>query len=137
VARADKLATELGAKRTFILNVAGAFHSSLMASASAKLEAFLAGVNMSRARVPVVANVTGMPHGSPDQMKKEMVRQVTNSVRWLSCVEWFKGHGVSQYVELGPGKVLSGLIKRIDAGAATVGVQDAPSLAKTVESIRV
>jgi [acyl-carrier-protein] S-malonyltransferase len=78
-----------------------------------------------------------MPHGSPDQMKKEMVRQVTNSVRWLSCVEWFKGHGVSQYVELGPGKVLSGLIKRIDAGAATVGVQDAPSLAKTVESIRV
>jgi len=133
---ADRLAKEAGAKMTVVLKVAGAFHSSLMASAARKLEAFLAGVQVSAPRVPVLANATGAPHGSAADIRRDMVRQVTGSVRWISCIEWLKNIGVTQYVECGPGKVLSGLIKRIDPAAVAVGVQDAPTLAKTVETIR-
>jgi [acyl-carrier-protein] S-malonyltransferase len=130
IADAERVAKEKGAKKTVVLNVAGAFHSSLMAPAAAKLEAFLKDVRFSAPGVPVVANVSGQPHGSPDEIRSAMVRQVTQSVRWVSCIEWFRGQGVSAYVECGPGKVLSGLIKRIDAGAVLYNVQDKATLDK-------
>ena len=107
-----------------ILNVAGAFHSSLMKSAADKLEKMLAGIAFKAPQVPVVSNVTGRPHGNPDETRQVMVRQVTSPVQWIGTVGWFQADGVKEYVECGPGKVLAGLIKRIDKAAATHSIQD-------------
>jgi [acyl-carrier-protein] S-malonyltransferase len=85
--------------------------------------------------VPVVANVTGQPHGDPEAIKAAVVQQVTSSVQWVASVEWFRHGGVTEYVEFGPGKVLAGLIKRIDAAAATHNVADRAGLDKTVAAL--
>ena len=129
---AENFAKEAGARKTIMLNVAGAFHSRLMASAAGKLEAFLVNIKFNQPRIPVVANATGMPHGGPDDMRRVMVQQVTSSVRWMSCINWFKNNGVSDYVECGPGKVLSGLIKRIDSASVAVNISDLATLNKVV-----
>jgi [acyl-carrier-protein] S-malonyltransferase len=136
IQEADKMAKAAGASRTVILNVAGAFHSSLMASAAKKLEAFLAGITFGQPCLPVVANATGRPHGTPEEIRRTMVRQVTSSVQWVSSVQWFKDNGINSYVECGPGKVLSGLVKRIDKDASVGNIQDCPTLKKAVETVR-
>jgi [acyl-carrier-protein] S-malonyltransferase len=107
-----------------------------MAPAAEHLKGQLASVTFHAPRVPVVANVTGRPHGAPEQIRADMVRQVTGSVRWLDSIEWFKANGVSEYIELGPGKVLSGLIKRIDRDAGLHNIQDLPTLEKTVSALK-
>ena len=135
IAEADRLAQAAGAKRTVVLNVAGAFHSPLMSSAARQLEAFLAPIEFRTPSVPVVANVTGMPH-DPAQIKATMVRQVTSSVQWVRSVQWFQGAGMGTYVECGPGKVLGGLIKRIDKAAVAYAIQDETSLKAAVAAIR-
>ena len=89
-------------------------------------------MDIRRPRIPVVANTTGLPHGEPDDIRREMVKQVTSSVKWMSCVNWFKNGGVTEYVECGPGRVLSGLIKRIDANSAAVSISDAATLEKAI-----
>ncbi len=132
---AAKLASEAGAKRALVLKVAGAFHSSLMKSAADKLESFLAGIEMSVPSEPVLANVLGSPHGGPDEIKAAMVKQVHCSVKWFDCIDWCRSSGVDAYLELGPGKVLSGLIKRIDSGAVLNNIQDKDTLEKAVEAI--
>lgn len=132
IENAERLAKEAGAKKTVMLNVAGAFHSSLMTSAANKLREYLVKVDIRQPRIPVVANVTGMPHGSSGDIHREMIRQVTSSVHWVSCVNWFKNNGVTDYVECGPGRVLSGLIKRIDSNAVTVSIQDVATIEKAV-----
>lgn len=129
---AERLAKEAGARKTIMLNVAGAFHSRLMASAAGKLDAFLVNIKFNQPGIPVVANATGMPHGGPGDMRRVMVQQVTSSVKWMSCINWFKNNGVSDYIECGPGKVLSGLIKRIDAASVAVNVSDVATLDKAV-----
>lgn len=136
IEEAEKLAKAAGASRTVILNVAGAFHSSFMASAARKLEAFLAGVKFATPRIPVVSNATGLPHGEPDEIRKNMVSQVTSPVQWVSSVKWFKENGVTEYIECGPGKVLSGLIKRIDKDAVISNVQDGATLKKAAATVQ-
>ncbi len=128
IERASSLATQAGAKRAIVLNVAGAYHSSLMADAAEKLEEVLHSVEISAPSVPVLSNVSGKPHGSADEIRSLMVAQVTSTVRWIDDVEWMKTNGITQYVECGPGKVLSGLIKRIDNTAALHNIQDRQSL---------
>jgi len=128
---AGALATEAGAKRAIPLTVAGAFHSPLMQPAATRLEQFLADVAFREPAIPVVSNATGLPHGNPEEIRKMMVAQVTGSVRWQSSIEWLKQQGISGYVECGPGKVLTGLIKRIDSDSALYNVQDQPTLLKT------
>jgi [acyl-carrier-protein] S-malonyltransferase len=135
ILEAEKLAQAAGAKKTVMLPVAGAFHSPLMASAAGKLEQVLAGVTLQMPSIPVVSNVTGRPHGAPAEIKALMVRQVTSSVQWVGSIEWFKQVGVTEYVECGPGKVLSGLIKRIDKEASTLSIQDVPTLEKAVVAL--
>jgi [acyl-carrier-protein] S-malonyltransferase len=135
VQEAARLAAEAGARKVVPLNVAGAFHSSLMRSAADKLEPVLAGIEIRAPRFPVVANVTGRPHGGPDEIRQAMLRQITGAVQWISCVEWMRSSGVREYVECGPGKVLGGLIKRIDKDAATHNVQDVPSLKATAVAL--
>jgi len=135
IMRAEEMAKAAGAKKTVVLKVAGAYHSSLMKSAADKLQAMLAGVKLTSPAVPVLSNVTGLPHGGPDEIRQQMVRQVTGSVQWVSCVNWLKGKGIGRYLELGPGRVLGGLIKRVDASADVLNVQDVPTLEKARQAL--
>jgi len=128
VAEAEKMAAAAGLK-SVVLNVAGAFHSPLMASARERLGAVLQGVTFQSPRLPVLANVTGQLHASDGQtIRATMLRQVTESVRWADCVRTAMSAGARTFVEFGPGKVLSGLIKRIDKQNTTFNVQDAATL---------
>ncbi len=135
IADAEKVAAELGAKRAVVLQVAGAFHSSLMASAAPRLEAVLAGMTFREPAIPVVANVTGKPHGNGDMIRREMVRQVTGTVHWYEGIAWMSGAGVDTFIECGPGKVLTGLIKRTAGTAALHNIQDCAGLDKTVPAL--
>lgn len=128
VDRAEALCKELGIRKAVRLNVAGAFHSTLMRPAAAKLEAMLGRVPFAAPRFPVISNVTGRPHGGPDEIRRQMVAQVYSSVHWYEGIEWMKAHGVAEYLECGPGKVLSGLVKRIDKAAKLHSIQDRSGL---------
>lgn len=136
VATAAAVAAELGVK-AISLNVAGAFHSPLMASARTKLAGVLDSVTFRAPQMPVLSNVTGQLHSSdPAAIKDAMLRQVTDSVRWCDCVKCAIGAGVTDFVEFGPGKVLAGLIKRIDKSVNTVSVQDVPSLEQGCQTLQ-
>ncbi len=136
IEKAEFLAKERGAKRAIVLDVAGAFHSSLMRSAVDKLQAVLADVVISAPSIPVVSNVTGALHGDPDAIREAMLRQVTESVHWYEGVAAMTGAGADTFVECGPGKVLSGLLKRIARGATLLQVQDEASLNATVTALQ-
>jgi len=136
IIEAEKLAKAAGAKKTIVLNVAGAFHSKLMLSAAVKLEKLLATVTFKPPRFPVISNVTGQPHGTPDQIRAMVVKQVTSSVHWSASVEWFKAAGVTRYVECGPGRILSGLIRRIDPAAATFPAGDVAALTAAITALK-
>jgi 3-oxoacyl-(acyl-carrier-protein) reductase/malonyl CoA-acyl carrier protein transacylase len=131
IAQAEKLAKEAGAKRALRLPVAGAYHSPLMQSAADGLRAVLAAVEFKAPAMPVISNVTGKPHGGPDEIRDLMVRQVTSSVQWIETVKTLKASGVNRYVEFGPGAVLTGLVKRMDDTAALANVSDVAALMKS------
>ncbi len=135
VEAAARLATERGARRVIPLAVAGAFHSSRMASAARRLAEVLADVPIHPPRVPVISNVTARPHGSPDEIRARMVEQVTSPVRWVECVQTLRRMGISRFVEAGPGRVLSGLIRRIDKDAEILNVCDSPTLDAVVRTL--
>ncbi|MBN2163292.1 MAG: ACP S-malonyltransferase [Pontiellaceae bacterium] len=115
--KADGLCKEAGAKRAVRLPVAGAFHSPLMQPAADKMSAFLADVTLSAPNVPVLSNVTAGEHDA-SAIRDNMVKQITSSVQWVASVEKLVADGVEEIVECGPGKVLAGLIKRIDKSVA-------------------
>ncbi len=135
VTEARAMAKQAGAKLTQLLDVAGAYHSVLMQPAAEQLHAWLQDLQFGACSVPVLANATAQPHGSPDEIKQAMVAQVTSPVLWQKSIEWLKNSGVTEYVECGPGKVLSGLIKRIDRKARIYNVQDRKSLERTVQAL--
>ena len=122
VEHAARLCTERGAKRALMLPVSAPFHSALMAPAAEAMRAALADVTMHAPTVPVVANVAVTPLGDPDEIRKRLVEQVTGRVRWRETVEWFAAHGVTTLYEVGAGKVLSGLARRINRDIATANV---------------
>jgi len=110
---AEGLVKEAGAKRAIRLPVAGAFHSPLMQPAADKMTDFLAEIDFAAEKIPVLSNVTAKLH-EPSSVKADMVKQITSSVQWVSIIQWMVANGVEEIVECGPGKVLAGLIKRID-----------------------
>jgi [acyl-carrier-protein] S-malonyltransferase len=116
---AAKLCTEKGAKRALMLQVSAPFHSALMAPAADIMREALAGVAKSAPAVPVVSNVTVTPTSDPDEIARRLVQQVTGRVRWRETVEWFGANGVATLYEVGAGKVLSGLARRINRDIAT------------------
>ena len=128
VEAAAKLASEAGAKRAIPLPVAGAFHSPLMRPAADRMRDFLEEIQFSAPSLPVVANVTGRPHGDPESIRAAMVEQIVGSVHWYEGIEYMQGEGVAAYLECGPGKVLTGLVKRIDKGATPYNIHDSSSL---------
>lgn len=114
VERAVELAKEQGAKRAMMLAVSAPFHCPLMAPAAARMEEALAEVELSAPSVPLVANVTAESVSEPEDIRRLLVIQVTGMVRWRESVEYLRNQGMDTLVELGAGKVLSGLTRRID-----------------------
>jgi [acyl-carrier-protein] S-malonyltransferase len=119
-----------------MLRVAGAYHSPLMQPAADGLAEVLNDVEFGDPACPVLSNVTGRPHGAGAEIPAAMVGQVTSPVHWQQSVEWFQGKGVDGYVECGPGRVLSGLIKQVDKEARLYNIQDLSSLESTLEALR-
>ena len=129
VAAAAATARELGIKRARPLATAGAFHSKFMESARGKLAAVLDEVAFAAPKFPVLSNVTGRPHsGDPGEIRAMMLRQVTETTNWAADVECAKEFGCTTFVEFGPGKVLSGLVKKIDPALNVLNVADLASL---------
>ena len=122
VERAVALAPAKGAKRAVMLTVSAPFHCALMAPAAAAMREALAEVAMRAPAVPVVANVEAAPLTDPAQIRDALVRQVTATVRWRECVAEMAGQGVDRFYEIGAGKVLTGLVKRIAPGATGAAV---------------
>lgn len=112
VQKACELAKAAGAKRAIMLEVGGAFHSPLMASARDGLQSYLADMVILPSRQKVVANVTAQPAATGDEIKKLLVEQVTAPVRWAQTMSYLKSEGVTKVIEVGPGKVLTGMAKR-------------------------
>src|SRR5262245_35259278 len=119
---AARLCTDKGAKRAIMLPVSAPFHSALMRPAAEAMRAALAAVKKSAPVVPVVANVAVAPLTDPDDIAARLVEQVTGRVRWRETVEWFAANGVATLYEIGAGKVLSGLARRINRDLATANI---------------
>ena len=136
IAAAAVKAKELGIKRAIPLATAGAFHSPFMQSAREKLAAVLETVSFNPPKFPVLSNVTGEPHSDdPEVIKATMLEQVTGTTNWAKDVETAKSLGATTFVEFGPGKVLSGLVKKIDATLVTANVADMASLEAAVAAV--
>ena len=124
-----------GAKKAIPLTVAGAYHSPLMAAAQPRLATALSGIRLQNPRVPVISNVTALPHGSADTLSPVLVDQVTSSVRWEASMRYLLAQGFTRFIELGPGSALSGFLRRIDKSAQALNVADAASLEATVKAL--
>lgn len=122
IERALELARERGARRAVLLPVSAPFHCALMAPASQAMEAALQDVELSPPAVPLVANVVAGPISDPNEIRRRLIEQVTSMVRWRESVTWLSNSGVNLFVEVGAGKVLSGLTKRIAETAETLTV---------------
>lgn len=114
VEKGAAIASEKGAKRAILLPVSAPFHSSLMAPAAEAMREALAGVKKSNPVVPLIANVRAAPVTDADEIARLLVEQVTGQVRWRETVEWFAANGATTLYEIGSGKVLTGLARRID-----------------------
>ena len=124
-----------GAKKAIPLPVAGAYHSPLMASAQPRLAEALSQVRFQTPRIPVVSNVTALPHGSPETIPSVLVDQVTSSVRWEASMRHLLAQGFTRFIELGPGTALTGFLRRIDKSAQAFNVCDGASLEATVQAL--
>ena len=112
--KADSIAKEKGAKRVIMLDVSGAFHSSLMAGASHKLAAALKDIVIMPPKIPVVSNVSSFSQDDPAQIKENLVDQVSSATLWEASIRHVSARGVKTFLEIGPGTVLKGLLRRID-----------------------
>ncbi|MGG4496819.1 ACP S-malonyltransferase [Brevibacillus reuszeri] len=131
---AGEQAKAAGAKRVLPLNVSGPFHSSLMQPAADKLQAVLAEVSVKDAVIKVVANVTARPVTEAATIVESLIQQVSAPVLWEDSVQWMVEQGVTTFVEIGPGKVLAGLIKKIAPAETTIiSVQDIDSLSELLD----
>ncbi|MDN2567690.1 ACP S-malonyltransferase [Aquibium sp. A9E412] len=131
VEQAARICTERGAKRALMLPVSAPFHSALMAPAADAMRAALAEVDKRAPVVPLVANVTARPLDDPDEIARRLVEQVTGRVRWRESVEWLAAEGVETLYEIGTGKVLSGLARRIARDVSAVPVNTPDDIEKT------
>jgi len=124
------VAKEYGIGRATMLNVAGAYHSRLMESAYVKLGKVLADLPMQSPRFPVISNVTGEEVKTPEEIRETLCDQVTGTVRWTDCMQRLIDLGCDFFIELGPGNVLAGLLKRTNRAIAVISVGDAESVGK-------
>ena len=130
VAKACEVLKAAGAKRALPLAVSAPFHCALMQPAAEALRARLVGVALQSPRIPVVNNIDVAAPSAPDDIRHALYRQASGPVRWVEVVQALKAHGATHIIECGPGKVLAGMVKRIDADAMTATVLDPDSLAE-------
>jgi len=135
VERAVEIAKAKGAKRAMLLQVSAPFHCRLMQPAADAMAEALAKVTVNKPVVPVVANILAGPVSDPDQIRKLLVEQVTGTVRWRESVAWMAAQGVTHFLEIGSGKVLTGLVKRIADGAVGVAVGGPGDIAAAKDAI--
>jgi [acyl-carrier-protein] S-malonyltransferase len=135
ITKAVELAKARGAKRAIPLPVAGAYHSPLMASAQPKLQTELEKINIAAPNVPVISNVTALPHGRPSGIRGRLVEQVTSPVLWEQSMRTLLAQEFTRFIELGPGTALSGFMKRIDKKAQLLNVADVASLEATARAL--
>lgn len=134
--KACEAAKAAGAKKAMPLKVAGAYHSPLMSSAQPKLQQALNQIVLHSPKVEVISNVTARPHEGPSMIASRLVDQVTSSVRWEESIRYLIGQGFTRFIELGPGKALSGFVKRISDQVQILNVNDGASLAATVAALQ-
>lgn len=135
VEKASAKAKEVGAKRAIPLAVSGPFHSELMRPAAHKLDAAIDSINLSDAIPPVISNVTALPVEKAADMKDLLVEQLYSPVRWEESIRQMLDLGVDIFIECGPGKVLSGLVKKVDRSVATYCVYDEASMQQAITEI--
>jgi [acyl-carrier-protein] S-malonyltransferase len=135
VKRAVEIASQLGAKRAVVLPVSAPFHCALMMPAQEKLEKDLRNAEFAALRFPLVTNVDADTETSGEEARDALIRQVTNPVRWEESVRELFDEGVNTFIEVGPGRVLSGLLRQIERSVSTLNVEDEKSLTATVQKI--
>ncbi|MDP6072868.1 MAG: ACP S-malonyltransferase [SAR202 cluster bacterium] len=128
IARAMDLASARGAKKVIQLRVGGAFHSGLMEPARAGLVEAIESLEFKDPEIPIIGNCTGQPLTTAESVKQELVAQICSCVQWKDSVDYIVGSGVDSFLEIGPGRALNGMVKRISRGATTVSVGDIDSI---------
>jgi [acyl-carrier-protein] S-malonyltransferase len=135
VERAAELAKAKGARRAVMLPVSAPFHCALMQPAQEEVARVLGALTLADPRIPVAANVTGGLVSTAAAARDALIRQVTGAVRWADCVQSLLAAGAELFVEVGPGKVLSGLLRQIDPALKPLNVEDVASLEKTLAEL--
>ncbi len=135
VEKAAALAKSKGARRAVMLPVSAPFHCALMQPAQEEVARVLAGIAIAEPSFPVAANVTGELVTTAEGARDALIRQVTGAVRWVDCMKTLIGAGVEVFVEVGPGKVLCGLLRQIDPAQKTMNVEDVASLEKALAEL--
>jgi [acyl-carrier-protein] S-malonyltransferase len=133
VIAAMKLAEQRGAKRTVALEVGGAFHSPLVAAAADLLQDEMDNLTFNDCTIPLVSNVDAQSTTDIKTIKSNLVHQLTSPVRWVECVEYMAAQGVQLFIEFGPQKVLSGMLKKIDRNLISINIEKPEDLKKAVE----
>ena len=128
-------AKEFGIRRAIKLNVAGAYHSRLMQSAQDKLAAELAGISIQSPAIPVVCNFAARPVAEPTEIRSMLENQVTGSVRWTESIQALIAMGHKTFLELGPGKVIAGLVSKIDKDVTVHSIEDLASLEAAAQAL--
>jgi [acyl-carrier-protein] S-malonyltransferase len=128
IKKAMAIATAAGASRAIPLQVSGAFHSPLMQPAVEGMSKYLDATNFKNPSIPVIGNTTAAPMTTTAAVKMELRNQLTSPVQWQRTIEYMVGKGVSTFIEIGPGKVLTGLIRRINKEAKTINIGDLESI---------
>jgi [acyl-carrier-protein] S-malonyltransferase len=135
VEKACEILKENGARRTVMLNVSAPFHCGLMKPAQEKLKADLKEITFNDLKFPIIENVTAKENSSGERVSKALIDQVSSPVRWLQSIELLIENGVDTFVEVGPGKVLSGLVKQINRDVRVFNVEDQASLESTKSNL--
>ena len=136
VAKASELLKEAGVRKVVPLAVSGAFHSKFMENAGKEFEGFVSEFNLSDSKLPVITNVDAEPTTLAADFKSKMPKQIYSSVHWTQTIEKMIADGVDTFIEIGPGKVLAGLNKKINAEVKTYNVFDKESLESTIEALK-
>jgi [acyl-carrier-protein] S-malonyltransferase len=136
VEAAGELATAKGAKRVIPLVVGGPFHTPLIAQASGWLKDEMLKCDFKPASIPVVSNVDALPEIDPAAIRDKLVKQIISPVRWVACIEYMLSQGVTRFVEFGPQKVLSGMIKNIDKAVVVLNIDKIEDISTVVEEIK-
>lgn len=135
VERAAELCKEAGAKRVVMLPVSAPFHCAMMAPAAHQLASYLEQVNFHDPHIPVVCNVDARVEHRRAEARDALIRQVTGAVRWVECVQTLVTQGATHFIEVGPGRVLTGLMRQVDRNQKALNVEDTASLEKTLTAL--